>query len=198
MVAQNDYHSCLATKHGKIPTALVTVKTENTNYPESPQRCQIKLQIQNLAWWILFKYRIIPINLCWFSISTKHWNKSLMFHPIFFFTLCSGGPCPCPHPLPCPYVKTVSVISKAPSSTLWKSISPQQTAASASKMPKDAAGRVMGTQHGSGVQGTASTHPLPCPGRAGAVPLLPRLGTRHRAKTKPLGPSSIQQNHVGL
>jgi len=45
MVAQNDYHGCLATKQGKIPTALVTVKSENTNYPESTQKHQIKVQI---------------------------------------------------------------------------------------------------------------------------------------------------------
>lgn len=49
MVAQNNYHGWLATKQGKIPTALVTVKTENTNYPESSQTCQVKLQIQNSA-----------------------------------------------------------------------------------------------------------------------------------------------------
>lgn len=40
---------------------------------------------------------------------------------------------------PCPYTKTASLISKAPSSTLWKSISPQQTAASTSKTPQGAA-----------------------------------------------------------
>lgn len=45
-VAQNDYHACLATKQGEIPTALVTGKTENPNYPESPQRHQIKLETQ--------------------------------------------------------------------------------------------------------------------------------------------------------
>lgn len=48
-VAQNDYHGCLATKQGEIPTALVTGKTENTNYPESPLRHQIKLQTQNAS-----------------------------------------------------------------------------------------------------------------------------------------------------
>lgn len=36
MAAQNSYRGCLAAKERKIPTALVTVKTENTNYPESP------------------------------------------------------------------------------------------------------------------------------------------------------------------
>lgn len=36
MAAQKSYRGCLAAKETKIPTALVTVKTENTNYPESP------------------------------------------------------------------------------------------------------------------------------------------------------------------
>ena len=56
----------------------------------------------------------------------------------------------------------------------------------------------MGTQRGSGVQSATRTQPLPCPGGAGAVSPLPRLGTWHRAKTRLLGPSSTQQNRVGL
>lgn len=190
-MAQNDYHGCLATKQGKIPTALVTTKTGDTNYPETPRKCQIKLQIQNSAWWILFKYCIIPIRCFWFSISTKHWNKSLMFHPIFFFTPCSEGPCPCPYPLPCPYATTASVVSKTPSSTLQKNISPWQMAASTSKMPKDAA------EEGDGYPPWAwgaecSQHtPLPCP----ALPRGCRSsaeGMAHGKDERPLGPSSIQ------
>lgn len=121
--------------NGKIPAALVTVKTESTNYPETPQRCQIKLKTQNSPRWIIFKYCIRPTRCFLFSISTKHWNRSLMVHPVFFLTCCPGGPRPCPILSPVPTPGLSSVISKTPSSTLWKSISPQQTV----KVPQDAA-----------------------------------------------------------
>lgn len=42
VVAQNDYHGCLATKQGKIPSALVYCENRK-HYTESPQRYRIKL-----------------------------------------------------------------------------------------------------------------------------------------------------------
>lgn len=118
-----------------------------------------------------------------------------MFHPVFFFTLCCEGPHSCPHPCPCPCTMVASVIRKAPSSTFWKSSSLSRQQHPLPKCLKMLQRRAMSIQHRPGLQGAANTHP--CPGIAGAVSPLPRLVTWHRAKTRPLRPSSIQQNHVG-
>lgn len=144
-VAQNDYHGCLATKQGEIPTALVTGKTENTNHPESPQRHHIKLQSQDSSQRVMFKCCVMAIKHVCFPISANIEIKA--WRSIWFSSLLSApgtisvSPCS----------TAASVTSRAPSSASGRASLPSRQRQPPPKFLRMLGRRGTGTQRGSSV-----------------------------------------------